>query len=138
MDFSLSPELQSWHDRAYQFAKEHLNDDILERDARAEFWREGWKRAADFGVAGLPVPAEYGGKGQGLPETIAAMEGLGYGSYDAGLIFAMNATLWTNTIPILLYGTAGQKQKWLRACAMAPMSGPTVPASLKPVPTSSA
>lgn len=113
MDFSLSPELQAWHDRAHKFAKDHLNDDILERDARAEFWREGWKRAADFGVAGLPVPQEFGGQGQGLPETIAAMEGLGYGSYDAGLIFAMNATLWTNTIPILLYGTPEQKQKWL-------------------------
>ena len=113
MDFSLSPELQAWHDRAHKFAKDHLNDDILERDARAEFWREGWKRAADFGVAGLPGPQEFGGQGQGLPETIAAMEGLGYGSYDAGLIFAMNATLWTNTIPILLYGTPEQKQKWL-------------------------
>jgi alkylation response protein AidB-like acyl-CoA dehydrogenase len=113
MDFSLSPELKDWHDRAYKFAKEHLNDDILERDSRAEFWREGWKRAANFGVTGLPVPQEFGGQGLGLPETIAAMEGLGYGSYDSGLVFAMNATLWTNTIPILLYGTEAQKSRWL-------------------------
>lgn len=113
MDFALSPEQQSWFDRSATFAKAELNDDILERDARAQFWREGWKRAADFGVAGLPVPREYGGQGLGLPETIAAMEGLGYGSQDSGLIFAMNATLWTNTIPILLYGTEAQKQKWL-------------------------
>ena len=73
MDFALSPEQQSWHDRAAEFAKAQLNDDILERDAKAEFWREGWQRAADFGVAGLPVPKEYGGQGLGLPETIAAM-----------------------------------------------------------------
>ena len=113
MDFALSPEQQSWHDRAAEFAKAQLNDDILERDAKAEFWREGWQRAAGFGVAGLPVPKEYGGQGLGLPETIAAMEGLGYGSQDSGLIFAMNATLWTNTIPILIYGTEAQKQRWL-------------------------
>lgn len=113
MDFALTPEQQAWHDKAYEFAKANLNDDILERDARAEFWREGWKRAADFGTAGLPVPKEYGGQGLGLPETIATMEGLGYGSQDSGLIFAMNATLWTNTIPILIYGTEQQKQKWL-------------------------
>ncbi|MEI7920799.1 MAG: acyl-CoA dehydrogenase family protein [Planctomycetota bacterium] len=113
MDFALSPEQKSWHDRAAAFAKTELNDDILERDAQAEFWREGWRRAAGFGVAGLPVPKEYGGQGLGLPETIAAMEGLGYGSQDSGLIFAMNATLWTNTIPILIYGTSAQKQRWL-------------------------
>lgn len=113
MDFALNALQQQWHDRAAAFAKEHLNDDILERDARAEFWREGWRRAAEFGAAGLPVPQEYGGQGLGLPETIATMEGLGYGSMDSGLVFAMNATLWTNTIPILLYGTEAQKKKWL-------------------------
>src|SRR5437764_8299682 len=41
------------------------------------------------------------------------MEGLEYGSADNGLIFAINASLWTNTIPILLYGTEAQKRRYL-------------------------
>jgi alkylation response protein AidB-like acyl-CoA dehydrogenase len=41
------------------------------------------------------------------------MEGLGYGGRDAGLIFSLNAHLWTNTIPILRYGTDEQKRRWL-------------------------
>ena len=90
-----------------------LVDDLLGRDERREFWREGWRRCAAFGIQGLPVPVEYGGKGFDLPVTIAAMEGLGFGCPDTGLIFAINACMWTNTIPILLYGTEEQKRRYL-------------------------
>jgi alkylation response protein AidB-like acyl-CoA dehydrogenase len=115
VDFSLSTDQQAWHDAAVEFARARLSDDLdlLRRDERREFWREGWRRCAEFGIQGLPVPREYGGKGLDLPTTIAAMEGLGYGCADNGLIFAINASLWTNTIPILRYGTEAQKQRYL-------------------------
>jgi alkylation response protein AidB-like acyl-CoA dehydrogenase len=113
MDFALSDEQQSWHDAAVRFAREQLVDDLLGRDERREFWREGWRRCAGFGVQGLPVPVEYGGQGLGLAATIAAMEGLGYGCPDNGLIFAINASLWTNSIPILRYGSDDQKRRYL-------------------------
>jgi alkylation response protein AidB-like acyl-CoA dehydrogenase len=41
------------------------------------------------------------------------MEGLGYGCAETALIFAINASTWTNTIPILRYGTEEQKRRWL-------------------------
>jgi alkylation response protein AidB-like acyl-CoA dehydrogenase len=115
MDFALSAEQQQWHDAAVRFAHEELNDeqDLLDRDERRAFWRDGWRRCARFGIQGLPVPAVYGGKGMDLPVTIAAMEGLGYGCPDNGLVFAMNASLWTNQIPILLYGSEAQRQRYL-------------------------
>jgi alkylation response protein AidB-like acyl-CoA dehydrogenase len=113
MDFALSEEQQRWHDDAIRFARESLVDDLLGRDERREFWREGWRRCARFGIQGLPVPVEYGGRGKDLPVTIAALEGLGYGCLDNGLLFALNASMWTNTIPILLYGTAEQKRRYL-------------------------
>jgi alkylation response protein AidB-like acyl-CoA dehydrogenase len=116
MDFALSSDQQHWHDSAARFARERLKtDDLAEREDRREFWREGWRRCAEFGVQGLPVPKEYGGQGLGLPETIAAMEGLGYGCAETALIFAINASTWTNTIPILRYGTEEQKRRWLPA-----------------------
>src|SRR5262249_4098029 len=117
MDFALGAEQQAWHDAAVEFARESLTDDLLGRDDRRGVWREGWRRCAGFGIQGLPVPKEYGGQGQDLPVTIAAMEGLGYGCADNGLIFAINASLWTNAIPILRYGTETQKERWLpRLC----------------------
>ena len=115
MDFALSAEQQTWHDRAVEFARGELVDDLLGRDERREFWREGWVRCARFGVQGLPIPEEYGGRGQSLAVTIAALEGLGYGCEDNGLIFSINSSLWTIAIPILLYGTEGQKRRYLPA-----------------------
>jgi len=113
MDFSLSDDQQTWHDAAVKFAQAELIDDVIGRDERMEFWHEGWSRCARFGIQGLPVPVDYGGQGKDLSTTIAAMEGLGFGCPDSGLIFAINASLWTNTIPILLYGTEEQKRKYL-------------------------
>jgi alkylation response protein AidB-like acyl-CoA dehydrogenase len=115
MDFALSEPQQAWQDAAIKFVGEELTEDLdlAGRDERREFWREGWSRCARFGIQGLPVPEVYGGKGQGLPVTIAAMEGLGYACPDNGLIFSMNASLWTVSIPILLHGTEAQKNRYL-------------------------
>ncbi len=113
MDFALSAGQQDWHDRAVEFARAELADDLTGRDERREFWRVGWRRSARFGIQGLPIPEEYGGRGESLAVTIAAMEGLGYGCEDNGLIFAINASLWTVATPILLYGTEAQKRRYL-------------------------
>ena len=113
MDFGFSARQQSWHDRSLAFALDDLQDDLLSRDERSEFWREGFLRCATLGIQGLPVPVEFGGRGEDLSTTIAAMEGLGRGCPDNGLIFAINASMWTNTIPILTYGTAAQKSNYL-------------------------
>ncbi len=115
MDFGLSGEQAEWQEAAIRFAREELAEglDLEGRDERREFWREGWRRCARFGLQGLPVPVEYGGRGLGLPATIAAMEGLGYACADNGLLFAINASLWTVAIPILLHGTEAQRRRYL-------------------------
>jgi alkylation response protein AidB-like acyl-CoA dehydrogenase len=114
MDFAFSQQQQHWHDSALRFAREQLADDeAAARDERGTFWRDGLERCARLGIQGLPLPAEYGGQGQDLPTTMAAMEGLGYGCVDTGLIFAINAALWTVSLPILEYGTDAQKQGFL-------------------------
>lgn len=113
MDFALSREQEDLHQAAIRFAQTELSDDVAERDRLGTFWHEGWKRCAAFGVQGLPVPEAYGGMGCDMLTTIAVMEGLGYGCRDQGLLFSINAHLWTNSIPILLYGTEEQKKKYL-------------------------
>ena len=117
MDFALSAGQARWNEAATRFAREELlaDLDLAGRDERREFWREGWRRCGRFGIQGLPIPSTYGGRGLGLPETIAAMEGLGYACPDNGLIFALNASMWTVSIPILLHGTEAQRLRYLPA-----------------------
>jgi alkylation response protein AidB-like acyl-CoA dehydrogenase len=114
MDFAFSEAQRHWHDASRQFALEALQDpESVEREQRGEFWREGYERCARFGIQGLPVPRDFGGQGQDVQTTVAAMEGLGYGCTDSGLIFAINASLWTVTLPILVFGTDSQKSRYL-------------------------
>ena len=113
MDFDLTPEQQTLQSAAIEFAHKELNNNMIERDAQQVFSRYGWKKCAVFGVQGMPIPNEYGGRGADPITTIAMMEGLGYGGSDQGLLFSINAHMWTNSIPLLKYGTAEQKNKYL-------------------------
>ena len=113
MDFELSEAQRTWHDAAVEFAKRELCRDVATRDRDETFDRAAWRKAAEFGVLGMPVPQEYGGLGLGRAEVVAAMEGLGYGGKDAGLIFSLNAHLWACTLPILRFGSDEQKRRWL-------------------------
>jgi alkylation response protein AidB-like acyl-CoA dehydrogenase len=109
----LTDEQQRLQDSAIAFARQELAHDVAAADAAGAFTRETWRKCADFGVLGMPIPTEYGGLGLGLSALLAVMEGLGYGTRDHGLLFSLNAHLWTNSIPILTYGTEEQRQRWL-------------------------
>jgi alkylation response protein AidB-like acyl-CoA dehydrogenase len=113
MDFELTPEQQTLQSAAIEFARKELNNNMIERDAQQVFSRDGWEKCAFFGVQGMPIAKEYGGRGADPITTIAMMEGLGYGGSDQGLLFSINAHMWTNSIPLLKYGTTEQKKKYL-------------------------
>jgi alkylation response protein AidB-like acyl-CoA dehydrogenase len=98
-----------------RFAQRELNEDLTERDRRSEFSRENWQKCAGFGILGLPIPDAYGGSGADILTAVLAMEGLGYGCRDNGLIFALNAQLWSVELPLLVSGTEAQKRAYLPA-----------------------
>jgi alkylation response protein AidB-like acyl-CoA dehydrogenase len=113
MDFSWTEEQLTFKEAVIKFAKKELNEGLAERDREGEISRNNWKKCAQFGLLGLPFPEEYGGADQDIMTTVVVMEGLGYGCRDNGLIFAMNAQLWSVQMPILLFGTQEQKDKYL-------------------------
>ncbi len=113
MDFDLTTEQQALQNDAVAFARDRLNNDVTRRDHDGEFDFEGWKRCADYGILRLPVPVDEGGAGASAVTTAAVMEGLGYGCRDLGLLFAINAHLWTVTIPLVKFGSADQKKRHL-------------------------
>lgn len=113
MDFSWTKEQQALRQSVISFAKRELNHDLIELDRNSEFPREAWKRCAEFGIQGMPIPKEYGGGGADLLTTVCALEALGYGCQDNGLIFTINAHMWTSEIPFLQFGSEAQKQRYL-------------------------
>lgn len=113
MDFSLTDEQLKYKQAVIDFAQKELNTGLIDRDRQGELSRENWKKCARMGILGLATPEEYGGSATDIVTTMLVMEGLGYGCRDNGLIFAMNAQMWSVQHPILTFGTEEQKQKYL-------------------------
>jgi alkylation response protein AidB-like acyl-CoA dehydrogenase len=113
LDFELTPDQRELQESAIAFARSGLNHDVIAADAEERFSHTGWRLCADFGLQGMPIPEQYGGLGLALSSLLAVMEGLGYGTRDQGLLFSINAHLWTNSIPILRYGTEAQRNRYL-------------------------
>ncbi|HET6598287.1 MAG TPA: acyl-CoA dehydrogenase family protein [Anaerolineales bacterium] len=113
MDFSWTEEQLKYKQAVIEFAQNELNEGLIERDRQGELARENWKKCAKMGLLGLAIPEQYGGSESDILTTMLVMEGLGYGCRDNGLIFAMNAQMWSVQHPILAFGTEAQKQKYL-------------------------
>jgi len=113
MDFSWTEEQLNFKKTVIEFAQKELNTGMIDRDRLGELARENWTKCAQLGILGLAIPEQYGGSGTDIMTTMLVMEGLGYGCRDNGLIFGMNAQMWSVQHPILAFGTEAQKQKYL-------------------------
>lgn len=118
MDFTLTQSQKRVRAQMTQFATDHLCTELDNGASADAFNHELWRLCAQAGILSMGMPEEY-------PDTevhdtlsaVMAMEGLGYGSVDNGLPFALNTHLWTIQHPIALHGTAEQKAQWLPAMA---------------------
>jgi L-prolyl-PCP dehydrogenase len=108
MDLAWTPGQQDLHERLRR----------LEGRARVP-GADGlaWSDLAQAGVMALPVPAAYGGAGHPALTCALALEGLGYGCRDIGLLISAGAHVWAVEIPLLIYGTDSQRQTFLPALA---------------------
>jgi len=113
MDFSLSAEQRELMAAATDFARRELNQDLGKLEGACEFPRDAWQACAKFGIQGLPVPAELGGAGSDVLTTTLVMEALGRGCYDNGLLFSLNAQMWSVELPLVIFGSAAQQEAYL-------------------------
>src|SRR5438128_3285738 len=90
-------------------ARDRLAGGAIERDKTSTFWREGWDACGRFGMQGLPVPQDRGGQGLDGLSTAVALEALGYGCDDGGLVFSINAHMWSCVVPIWKHGLDEQR-----------------------------
>jgi alkylation response protein AidB-like acyl-CoA dehydrogenase len=113
MDFSFNADQRALRDQIIKFARKELNHDVVERDAAKTFPRDLWMKCGDMGLQGLTVPEEFGGANLDSLTTAIAIEALGYGCEDSGLVFAVCAHLLACVTPIWKYGTQEQKERYL-------------------------
>ncbi len=118
LDFSWNDDQVRLYKSTVEFAQKELNDGLGDRDKKSEFNLSGWRKCGEVGILGLPVPESYGGSAQDVLTTVHVLEALGYGCKDNGLIFSINAHLWSGVEPLLTFGTDAQRQQFLpRMCS---------------------
>ncbi len=113
MDFSISSEQREICNAINHFAKKELNDDVITRDKNQTFDRTLWKKCGDMGLTGLTIENDFGGMGYDAVTTTMAIEALGYGCQDSGLVFSICAHLLACTIPVWKHGNVMQKSEIL-------------------------
>lgn len=132
MDFALSDEQRLLYDQIVRFAREFLNADVVQRDREGHFPHALWQRCGTLRLQGLCVPEEHGGAGLDALDTALALEALGYGCKDGGLVFAICAHLLACVVPIWKHGDDAQKARLLPRLAdgsLIAVNGMTEPGS---------
>src|SRR5947207_14588732 len=113
MDFAWSDQQRELLDAVGRFASYQLNHDVIENGRDGVSNHDAWRKCVEFGIQDLAVPTEYGGLGMDPLTTVGVLERLGYGCKDNGLLFSINAHLWTVVTLLVYSGTEAQKKKYL-------------------------
>jgi alkylation response protein AidB-like acyl-CoA dehydrogenase len=112
-----SPAQQERVSAVLAFARRRLSPGARTRDADGAFDRKLWDEAAEFGLAGLPIPEEWGGSGLDAVETMQVVEALGNGCEDGGLVFSLCAHMFASAVPIWRSRSRAHHDAYLRNIA---------------------
>ncbi|NPV90853.1 MAG: acyl-CoA dehydrogenase [Firmicutes bacterium] len=113
MDFSLSDYQQDLIRNMENFARKEMAPLAYELDRDSKFSMELWGKMGELGLPGLTIPEQYGGSGMGALDSCLCLQGLGRGGGDTGTNLSLGAHITIANMPIVLFGTEAQKQKYL-------------------------
>jgi len=108
----LNEEQQMMRDAVKEFADREVlpyRERFEKKDY--EFTRETMKKLGDMGFLGVSIPEQYGGIGMGFVATMLVTDYIS--GITGSLSTAYGAHTGIGTMPIYLYGTDEQKQKYL-------------------------
>jgi short-chain 2-methylacyl-CoA dehydrogenase len=111
VDFDLSPEQELIRDTVRAFARDRVAPVAAELDLESRFPYELVEELAELGLMGLPIPEEHGGSGGDTVSYAIAIEELT--RIDSSVAITVAAHTSLGTMPILMFGTDEQKQRWL-------------------------
>jgi alkylation response protein AidB-like acyl-CoA dehydrogenase len=113
----LSPTQRERLAAVTRFVRARLSPGARDRDQRGHFDRELWKEAAEFGLAGLPIPERWGGSGLDAVETMLVVETLGRECDDAGLVFSLCAHMFASVVPLWRSKASALHERYLQGLA---------------------
>ncbi len=115
MDFSLSAEQDAFLAEVRAFARDRVAPAAARIDDTAAFPQELVAEAAALGLMGVTIPAAFGGAGRDYVTYALAMEAISQASATLAVILSVNNSLVAE--PLLEFGSAAQKERWLRRLA---------------------
>jgi len=111
MNFDLTSEQEMIKRTIRQFADEVVAPGVLERDKTKHFPVDIFNKLAEMGIMGLPFPEKYGGGGADTISFAIVVEELSRVCGSTGITYSAHISL--GGAPLYLFGTEGQKQKYL-------------------------
>jgi len=109
--FELSKEHEDFRRVVREFAAAEVAPFAAQWDAQARFPVELVPKLGDLGLFALLAPEEYGGHDGDFTSLCVAIEELGRVDQSVGITLSAGVGLGIN--PILAYGSAEQKERWL-------------------------
>ena len=112
LGFTLSEEQLAIQKLARQFTEKEIKPVAIkfEKDEEGELAEGIFKKLAEVGILGLPIPKEYGGSDASNVECSIVLEELAAGC--GGISTAIGAS-WFGQTPIMMAATTEQRQRWL-------------------------
>ena len=115
----LTSEQTLIRDTARNFARQRLEPGAAERDRTAAFPSAEVEEMAKLGFLGMLVPERYDGVGADVVSLVLAMEEVAAGDGSCSTIMAVHNS--TGCIPLLRFGSAEQKERFLKPMARGEM-----------------
>jgi butyryl-CoA dehydrogenase len=115
MDFELAEEQQMVREMTRGFAEREVKPVASRLDREAIYPSDLIKRLSDMGLMGMLVPQEFGGAGMDLSSYAVAMEEISKAWASLGVAMSVQNSLVC--APILRFGSATQKEKYLASLA---------------------
>jgi alkylation response protein AidB-like acyl-CoA dehydrogenase len=118
-------DLSDEHLMIAQTAREFTEKEIIPLDAEIEskdyeLTRSLLKKAGELGLLSIDIPEKYGGAGLDLLSSLVAAEAM---SGQASFSGSLGAHTTIGTLPIVYFGTEGQKKQYLPRLATAELIG---------------
>lgn len=120
-DAGLPPEIAALRRTARAFADREVRPRAAEMEARGRVDDGLVARMGEVGFFGTPYPPEWGGAGLGQLGFAIALEELARAHASTALVIAASSGLAASLIH--RYGSAGQRERWLRPLAAGAIVG---------------
>ena len=117
--YEVPRELRDFRDTIRQIVSEKIEPRAAEIDRSGEYPQDVRELLASHDILGLPFPTEYGGTGTGTLMQQIAVEEIAHACASSALILMIQEL---GSLPITLFGSDEQKEKWLPRLASGEIS----------------